>query len=149
MPDPHPPAPEATIALATELRFIARQLKRRLREQTDLGGLTWSQVDVLRCIEQDEPTTTSALARTIGMRPQSMGTIVASLTEIGFVRGEPHPEDGRQTLLYLTPACLDWIKAGRAARTDWLSQRLRDRFDANEQARLADAVELFKRLVEP
>lgn len=149
MPQASTPVPEATVALATELRFIVRQLKRRLREQTDLGGMTWSQVDVLRCIEQEGPTTTSTLARIIGMRPQSMGAIVASLIQLGFVRGEPHPDDGRQTLLYLTEACHAWVKASRAARTDWLSQRLQSRFSEKEQARLADAVDLFKRLVEP
>jgi len=149
MPKPSAPIPEATVALATDLRFIARQLKRRLREQTDLGGMTWSQVDVLRCLEQEGPTTTSALARIIGMRPHSMGAIVSSLVQLDFVRGEPHPDDGRQTLLYLTAAYRAWIEAARAARTDWLSQRLHSRFSAQEQARLAEAVDLFKRLVEP
>lgn len=141
--------PDASHALAADLRVLAGQLKRQLREQTDLGGMTWSQVDVLRHIDQDGLVTVSALARAAGMRPQSMGTIVAGLVDIGFVRGDPHPDDGRQTLLSLTATCRAWVKAGRAARIDWLSQRIENRFSAKEQARLADAVELLKRLVEP
>jgi DNA-binding MarR family transcriptional regulator len=136
-------------ALAVELRVLAGQLKRRLREQTNLGGISWSQVDVLRRLDLEGPATVSALARAEGMRPQSMGAIIAALTKAGLVQGEPHPSDGRQTLLSVTETFHSWLKLSRAAREDWLSHTIQARLDMAEQQQLADAIVLLKRLLEP
>jgi DNA-binding MarR family transcriptional regulator len=80
------------------------------------------------------------------MRPQSMGANIAALEAAGFVTGRPDPGDGRQTMLSITPACEDWIRAGRAARQDWLHNAIQSQLDAAEQAQLLQAVALLKRL---
>ena len=135
-------------ALARELRALIGKLKRRLREQANVGDLTPSQVSALLRLEKDGPMTASSLARAEGMRPQSIGPIVAALEAAGLVGGVPHPTDGRQTLLSLTDACRKWIEQGRAARQDWLSRALRTRFSRSEQEQLTAAVALLKRLVD-
>ena len=134
-------------ALATELRALVGKLKRRLREQAGVGDLTPSQISVLRRLERDGPATTSNLARLEGMRPQSMGTVVAHLQATGLVSGAPDPTDGRQTLLSLTDACRKWVEEGRAAHQDWLTRSLQARLSPDEQESLAEAIELLKRLV--
>jgi DNA-binding MarR family transcriptional regulator len=134
-------------ALATELRALIGKLKRRLREQAGVGDLTPSQISVLLRLEREGPATTSNLARLEGMRPQSMGTVIAPLQDAGLVSGAPDPTDGRQTLFSLTDACRKWVEDGRAARQDWLTRALDSRLTPDERARLADAVELLKRLV--
>jgi DNA-binding MarR family transcriptional regulator len=141
-------ASERASALAAELRPLLGRLKRRLREQADTGDLTPSQVSVVLRLEKDGPATTSALARAEGMRPQSMATIVAALEAAGFVGGAPDPADGRQTLLSLTDDSRQRLQEGRAARQDWLSRALQARLSAEEQAVLATAIGLLKRLVE-
>jgi DNA-binding MarR family transcriptional regulator len=143
-PDPSP----RTSALAAELRALFGKLKRRLREQTDAGGLTPSQLSVLLRLEKDGPATTSGLARAEGVRPQSMASIVAALEAAGLVSGAPDPADGRQTLLSPTEAWRDWVREGRAARQDWLTRTLQARLSAPEQEDLAAAVELLKRLLD-
>jgi DNA-binding MarR family transcriptional regulator len=135
-------------ALAGELRALAGKLKRRLREQADVGDLTPSQVSVLLRLEKDGPATASSLARLEGMRPQSMGSIIAVLQSAGLVRGSPHPTDGRQTILSLTEACRTWIDEGRAARQDWLSRIIEARLSPEEQQQLAAAIALLRRLVD-
>ncbi|PXA84841.1 MarR family transcriptional regulator [Nostoc sp. 3335mG] len=135
-------------ALAHDLRRFAGRLKRRLREQADIGDLPPSQTSVLLRLEQDGPATTSALARLEGMRPQSMGTIVAALESAGLVSGAPDPSDGRQTLLSLTAHCRTWIAEGRAARQDWLARVIEARLSPEEQAQLGAAVALLHRLTE-
>jgi DNA-binding MarR family transcriptional regulator len=80
------------------------------------------------------------------MRPQSMGAVIAPLEAAGLVSGAPDPGDGRQTILSLTDACRKWVEEGRAARQDWLTRALQARLSPEEQDRLADAVELLKRL---
>ena len=134
-------------ALATELRALVGKLKRRLREQTDSGDLTPSQVSVLLRLERDGPATTSTLARLEGMRPQSMGTVIAPLQAGGLLSATPDPKDGRQTILSLTDACRRWVEDGRAARQDWLTRALHARLSPQEQERIGDAVALLKRLV--
>lgn len=142
------PATARTMATAVELRVLVGKLKRRLREQANLGGLAWSQVSVLGHLERDGPATVTALARAEGMRPQSMGANVSALLAAGLVSGSPDPNDGRQTVLSLTPACRELIKANRAAREDWLFHAIQTQLTSKEQAQLASAVELLKRLVE-
>ncbi len=135
-------------ALAREIRALVGKLKRRLREQASPGDLTPSQIAVLLRLEREGPATTSNLARLEGMRPQSMGTVIALLETAGLVRGAPDPTDGRQTILSLTDACRAWVEEGRAARQDWLTRTLQIRLSPQEQDRLGEAVELLKRLVD-
>jgi DNA-binding MarR family transcriptional regulator len=135
-------------ALATELRAVVGKLKRRLREQAAPGDLTTSQISVLLRLESQGPATTSSLARLEGMRPQSMGSIIAPLEAAGLVSGAPDPADGRQTILSLTDACRKWVAEGRAARQDWLTRMLQARLSAQEQDKLLEAVALLSRLVD-
>lgn len=135
-------------ALAAELRTAFRKIKLRLREHAGHGDLTPSQVSVILRLEKDGPATVSNLARTEGMRPQSMSAVVTPLLESGLVRGVPDPSDGRQTLLSLTPKCLKLLEEGRAARQDWLTARISQKLSVQEQEKLQAAVALLRRLVE-
>ena len=134
--------------LAGDLRVVIGQLKRRLREQASFGDLTWSQTSVLSRLDREGPATVTSLARAEGMRPQSMGATVAALEAAGLVSGSPDPNDGRQTILSLTAACQEWIRAGRAAREDWLFRAIQSKLSPEEQGELAKAVVLLKRLAE-
>ena len=135
-------------ALAQDLRALAAQLKRRLREQADTGDLTPSQTAVLLRLDRSGPATTSALARAEGMRPQSMGSVVAALEAAGLVSGAPDPGDRRQTNLSLTEHCRRWLRQGRAARQDWLSRTIQGHLSRPEQEQLAAALPLLRRLVD-
>ena len=138
----------AALALAGDIRILAGQLKRRLREKASFGDFTESQVSVLSRLERDGPASCSALARAEGVRPQSLGATVAVLEAAGLVAGTPDPADRRQTLLLLTDACREKVAASRAAREDWLLRAIEAKFTAEEQAQLAVGTALLKRLVE-
>jgi DNA-binding MarR family transcriptional regulator len=141
--------PSSSVAvLAQDLRRLVGKLKRRLREQSNAGDLTPSQISVLLRLEKDGPSTTSNLARLESMRPQSMGTVIAALEGAGLVSGTPDPADGRQTLLSLTDACRQWMRDTRAARQDWLVRTIEARLSPDEQARLQAAIELIGRLAD-
>jgi|SRR5271154_2763459 len=149
MDDPLDDGAARASTLAGELRVLIGQLRRRLREHTHLGDLTWSQVSVLAHLDREGPATVTTLARVEGVRPQSMGATVAALETAGLVSGVPDPADGRQTILSLAPGGQERIKAGRAAREDWLFRSIRTKFSSAEQEELASAVELLKRLADP
>ena len=135
-------------ALAVELHTLSSKLKRRLREQASAGDLTPSQISVLAHLDRNGPTTVTALARTEGVRSQSMGATIAVLEAAGLVKGSPDPDDGRQTILSLTPACRELIRSGRAARQDWLLRAIQTKLTPQEQAQLAAAMRLLNRLVD-
>ena len=107
--------------LAGELRAFAGKLRRHLREHGANHDFTPSQVSILLRLENVGSATVSTLARAEGVRPQSMSAAVAVLLKAGLVKGAPDPNDGRQTLMSLTPKCLKWLKEGRAAKQDWLT----------------------------
>ncbi|MBB5461971.1 DNA-binding MarR family transcriptional regulator [Paraburkholderia sp. Clong3] len=145
-----PPAvtPEELHTLAEDLRVLTGKLRRRLREESHVGDFTPSQVQVLNLLEREGPATVTSLARAHGMRPQSMGETLAVLKAAGLVSGTPDPNDGRQTVLSLTPSFRKKVKASRAAREDWLYRTIQTRFTAAEQQQLATGVDLLKRLVD-
>jgi len=143
------PSSIQVMATAVELRSLLGQLRRRLREQAGTGDYSASQTAVIRRLEREGPATVTMLAHAEGMRSQSMGATVAYLQLAGLIIGTPHPTDGRQTLLSLTPAGVAWIKAKRAAREDWLARTIQAKLSPAEQAQLSDAMPLLKRLVEP
>src|SRR5690348_16279760 len=106
---------------AGELRVTLSKLNRRLRENSALGSdFTWSQLKALIHLEREGAMTVTALAQAEGVRPQSMGATISPLREAGLVSGVPDPADGRQTVLSLTPACVEALRVGRAAKDDWL-----------------------------
>lgn len=139
---------ELASTLAHEIRTVSGKLKRRLRTQGEHNDLTPSQVSVVLRLEKDGSATVSSLARAEGMRPQSMSAVITPLQDAGLVGGAPDPNDGRQTLICLTPKCLKLLKEGRAARQDWLTKRISQQLSVGEQKKLQAALELLVRLVE-
>ncbi len=142
------PATEAAHALAVELRMLASQLRRRLRQEASAADWTESQRAVLLRLERQEVATVTELALAEGVRSQSMGATVASLIEAGYVKGDPDPADGRRTLLSLTPQARKVFWQVRTAREDWLQRAVSARYAPSEQKQLLAAVQLLQRLLD-
>ena len=135
--------------LAMELQLLNGKLRRRLRAQATIGDMTPSQIAVLGYLERNPAgATVTELAQAEGVRTQSMGATVAALQAEGLVVGEPDPNDGRKTLLFLTPACRQRLDAGRSLRRDWLVQAMEAQLSGEEIQDLAAAVELLKSVVD-
>lgn len=133
-------------ALASELRVVLGQLTRRMREQTDVGDLTRSQVSALGHLEREGPLTATALAKAQGVRPQSMGAIVAALEAVGFVVRQPDPRDGRKTLLRVSESAAEMYTTGRLAKEDWLGQAIPTTLSPGEVEQLAASLDLLRKL---
>ena len=139
---------ELSSVIALEMRTVFRKVKLQLRDQGKHGDLTSSQLSVVRRLEEGGPATVSSLARAEGMRPQSMSAVMTPLQQAGLVSGMPDPNDGRQTLMSLTPKCLKWLREGRAARQDWFARRISERLSVCEQEKLRAALRLLRKLAE-
>jgi len=137
----------AVAALAHELRTTSGRLTRALRERGGRLGLTASQSEALGFVDREGPMTVTALAKRIGIRPQSAGATIAALEEQGLVVVSADPDDGRQKVIAATERAHDLVEVSRTAREDWLAERISTALSAAEQHRLQDAVAVLARLV--
>ena len=95
--------PRKTLETAvTDFAHSIGLLVRRWRAAAASQELSWTQVAVMKRLSREGPATTADLARAEVMKPQSMGTIIAALEEMGMVERKPHPTDGRQVNIELT-----------------------------------------------
>jgi DNA-binding MarR family transcriptional regulator len=134
---------------ATELAIALGLLVRRIRSAAPLEAheLSWTQKAVMRRLESDGPATTAELARAEGIKPQSMGAIVAALEDMGFVERKPHPTDGRQVNIALTAKGASLRSDTGIAKRTWLAEAIA-RLDAAEQREIPAMTALMKRLAE-
>jgi DNA-binding MarR family transcriptional regulator len=135
-------------AAITELTASIGQLLRRLRSEANPEELNLSQLSVLGRLDQLGAMTTADLARAETMKPQSMGTILASLEQEGLVERHPHPTDGRQILFALTTEGKEVRRKRGIAKREWLLAAMARLEPAQVQALVA-AIPLIKRLSEP
>jgi DNA-binding MarR family transcriptional regulator len=98
-------------------------------------------------LDKGGPATTADLARAEAMRPQSMRATVAALEEMGFVQRKPHPTDGRQVYIELTPQGAAVRKRARDAKRTWVAQAIAQ-LDERERETLFAAGDIIRRLIE-
>lgn len=105
-----------------ELKLSVGTLARRLRNIARPDGLSMTHMSVMARLDKEGAATAADLARAEGVKPQSMGTIIAALEEEGFVARAPHETDGRQMNVILTAKGKAARKASQDARHTWLAQ---------------------------
>jgi len=121
-------------------------LVRRVRATAASDELSLTEAAVMTRLAKNGPATTADLARAEGMKPQSMGTTIAALEEMGIVERRPHPTDGRQVNIVLTDKGTALHEQTRTVKLPWLAEAI-TRLDKQEQATLFAASEINKRLV--
>ena len=131
--------------LASVLRLSVMRLGRRLRKERSDESLTPSQMAALGTLERHGPLTPRELAEHEKIQPPSMTRILAGLEGLGLVDRAPHPTDGRQVRVSLTPAARRMIQEDRRRRDAWLARRLRE-LTAAERETLEAAAEILGRL---
>src|SRR5579864_1329417 len=122
-------------------------LVRRVRAASASHELSLTEAAVMARLAKDGPATTADLARAEGMKPQSMGTTIAALEEMGMVERKPHPTDGRQVNIVLTAKGAAVRKTAKDAKQTWLAQGIAQ-LDKREQEALFAAGDIIRRLVE-
>ena len=122
-------------------------LVRRIRAAAASHELSMTESAVMARLAKSGPATIADLARAESMKPQSMGTTVAALEEMGMVERKPHPTDGRQINVQLTAKGTAVRNTAKDAKRAWLAQAMRQ-LDAQEQETLFRAAEIIKQLVE-
>ena len=122
-------------------------LVRRIRTAAASHELSLTEAAVMARLDRDGPATTADLARAERMKPQSMGTTLAALEELGMVERKPHPTDGRQVNIALTPKGLTIRNTSKDAKRTWLAQAI-IQLNEDERETLFKASNILKRLAE-
>ncbi|MEZ0225673.1 MAG: MarR family winged helix-turn-helix transcriptional regulator [Alphaproteobacteria bacterium] len=123
------------------------RLYRRMRAAAALHELSLTEGAVLIRLDKHGPATTADLARAESVKPQSMGATVAALEERGLVGRKPHPTDGRQMMIALTPKGLEVRQSAQQARRTWLAEAVSGLSD-EERDLLFKAGKVIRRLAE-
>ena len=134
-----------TAALAHDLRLAVMRFSRRLRNQRVDTSVTLSHLAALSTLKRHGPMSPGELAGHERVQPPSMTRVVVALEGMGLVTRSPHPTDGRQVVIDLTPAAEDLLGAEARAREAWLSGMLQQ-LTAEERAGLREAAVIMDKL---
>lgn len=122
-------------------------LARRVRAAAASHELSWTEAAVMARLARNGPATTADLARAEGMKPQSMGTTIAALEQMGMVERKPHSTDGRQVNIELTAKGTAVRKTAADAKRTWLAQAMAQ-LEEHERETLFEAGKIITRMVE-
>jgi DNA-binding MarR family transcriptional regulator len=134
-----------TAALAHDLRLAVMRFSRRLRNQRVNTTVTLTHLAALSTLQRNGPMSPGELAAHERVQPPSMTRVVVALEGMGLVTRTPHPTDGRQVIIELTPAAEELLGAEAQAREAWLSERLHE-LTAEERTVLREAAAIMDKL---
>jgi DNA-binding MarR family transcriptional regulator len=135
-----------TISLASRLRLTIGRTSRRLRQEGG-GGLPASQYSALVSVERFGPLTPSEMAVHERIQRPSATRVIAKLEEAGLVERASDPNDGRSSLIALTPAGRALLEQVRHAKDVYLEHRL-ETLSRQELATLQEAAGILERMLE-
>ncbi len=131
-------------ALADGLRDAIGVLVRSVRAQAETP--TTAQGETLAALERGGAVSIAALAKSRGVKHQSMRLVVAKLVDSGFLELITDPDDGRSYLVTLTKKGRAATAASRTARTQWLTDALTETMSTRELAVLRESIPLLLKI---
>jgi DNA-binding MarR family transcriptional regulator len=134
-----------TAALAHDLRLAVMRLSRRLRTQRIDTSVTLTHLSTLSTLKRHGPMSPGELAAHERVQPPSMTRVVVALEGKGLVTRTPHPTDGRQVIIDLTPAAEALLSDEARAREAWLTGQLQQ-LPREEREILRDAAVIMDKL---
>jgi len=132
-------------ALASKLRVSVARTARRLRQEGG-GGLSPSQIAALNTLDRCGALTPSEIARHERIQRPTATRLIGRLEEQGLLARTRDPEDGRSSVIALTPAGRAVVAEQRTRKDAFLEERLR-RLRPEDRAALDRAAELLERLL--
>jgi DNA-binding MarR family transcriptional regulator len=132
--------------LATRLRTAIVRTNRRLRQEGG-GQLSPTLGAALGTIARHGPLTPSELAERERVQRPTATRLLARLEAPGYVTRTPDPEDGRSSLVALTPAGRALLEQTRNRKDAFLARRLRT-LTGDERATLRRAADILERMLD-
>jgi DNA-binding MarR family transcriptional regulator len=143
--------PADSAAKAQELRVAIGRVARRMRQiyaMHDGTGPTFTEVAVLVHLAREGPTSPTRLAGRERVTTQAIAAVIRELESRKLITRAPHPSDGRQTVITITPAGAAVIGDRELAVMSSLVRVLEDSFNATERRRLDEVTPLLNKLAD-
>jgi DNA-binding MarR family transcriptional regulator/GNAT superfamily N-acetyltransferase len=138
------PAVDPVAAMRSFSRFYTQRIGVLNRY---LGSdLSLAEMRLLYELANTQQPTATELARALSLDAGFLSRLLRRFETRGWVKRRPHPDDGRQSLLALTPAGRK-VYEPLAVRTDSHTAALLAEVPATEQANLIDAMATMQRLM--
>lgn len=131
---------------AHDLAMSVARLNRRMRRERR-SELTPTQLSVLGAVALLGPATPGSIASHEQVRPPSVTRMLNQLTESGYIRRLPDPQDGRQVLVEISDEGHSRLAQERQRRDAWLQEQL-DQLSDSERELLRAAAPLLRRIAE-
>ena len=135
------------LELADRLHSAAIHLLRRVRKQDIATGEGPARLSALSVLVFGGAKTLGELASAEQVKPPTMSRIVAGLARSRLVAVSSDPHDARRMRIRATAKGTRLLQKGRQLRIAYLASHL-DTLTAEELAKLGEAVEILKRLLE-
>ena len=147
MHEPESCSPPDILAIADQLHSAAIHLLRRVRKQDTATGEGPDRLSALSVLVFGGPKTLGELAAAEQVKPPTMSRIVAGLARSRLIEITADPQDARRMCIRATSKGTRLLQKGRQLRITYLASHL-DALAPEEQAKLAEAVGILKRLLE-
>ncbi|MFD4430358.1 MarR family winged helix-turn-helix transcriptional regulator [Nocardia sp. NPDC058497] len=138
--------PSDVRALAGDLSLAVVRLTRHLRGRRADAQISLTQLSALATLARDGAMTPGVLAGKERVQPPSMTRVIASLSDLDLVQRRPHPTDGRQIIVSLSPAGRALVADETHAREAWMTDQL-SRLQPEQIEILDRAVEIMNQIV--
>jgi DNA-binding MarR family transcriptional regulator len=127
------------------LQELSLRLVRRLRRRT-LPQLTPSQMSALSTLDRIGPLRVGELARREHIGKSSITRLAAKLEDMGYLTREVDPEDGRSSVVAISPRGHELLAAARRRANEFLAAEVA-RLAPEDRAALLGALPSLERLV--
>jgi DNA-binding MarR family transcriptional regulator len=110
--------------LASDLSVSVVRLARHLRGRRQGAPVSLTQLSAMSILRTEGPMSPGQMAAMERVQPPSMTRVIASLVDLGYINRDPHPTDGRQVVVSLSPAGEAILEDETHAREAWLRNQL-------------------------
>jgi DNA-binding MarR family transcriptional regulator len=132
--------------LASRLRIAVVRTHRRLRQEAG-GELSPTLLAALGTVSRHGPLTPSELAQRERVQRPTATRLLARLEAPGYVTRTPDPQDGRSSLVAISPSGRALLDDLRHRKDAFLARRLRG-LSTEERATLRRAAAILERVLE-
>ena len=147
MPEPEAASQHHVLAIADRLHSAAIHLLRRVRKQDVATGEGPARLSALSVLVFGGAKTLGELAAAEQVKPPTMSRIVAGLARSRLIEITADPHDARRMRIRATAKGTRLLHKGRQLRIEYLASHL-EAFAPEELAKLGEAVEILKKLLE-
>jgi len=140
---------DEALKTANAVRRGITAMARRLRALRAEHGVSPAKLSLLgRLYRSGQPMSAVDLARLERLQPQSLTRLIADLDGRGFIHRRPHPSDGRQLLIELTPSGGALLIDDARRQNEWLAGVMQASLTATENDFLRLTAALLERLAD-